>query len=112
LPSLVAHANERVARETLPHLFRMEDITRYLRIVSIHRAVLVELAKNRRFFRQEATRLALLQNPKTPAHIARQYLPFIAHEQVRFLAANRHIGGEVRQLAAAFLEKLQQQRAR
>lgn len=95
----VSHANERVARETLPHLLRLDDVTRYLRIPTIHRAVLVELSKVKRFFRREVSRLALLQNPKTPAAVARNVLPLISREQVRQLAHNKHVGAEVRQMA-------------
>jgi serine/threonine protein kinase len=101
------HANERVARETLPHLLHMEDVTRFLRLPSIHRAVLVELTKTKRFFRQESARLALLQNPKTPAHVARLFLPFVPHEQVRLLSANRHVGADVRALASAMVTKIE-----
>lgn len=90
------HNNERVARETLPHIVRQEDIVKYLRLPTIHRAVLTELSRHRRFFRQDAARLALLSNPKCPAPVARVYLPFVPHEQLRFLAHNRHIGAEVR----------------
>jgi hypothetical protein len=108
LSYFVSHNNERVARETLPHLLRMDDVTRYLRITTIHRAVLTELARNKRYFRQEAPRLALLQNPKTPAPVARLFLPFLPHEQLRFLSVNRHISAEVRQLAEGYLERLAQ----
>ncbi|MEW5853711.1 MAG: serine/threonine-protein kinase [Myxococcota bacterium] len=106
LAYFVTHTNERVARETLPHLLRLEDVTRYLRIATIHRAVLTELARNKRLFRKDAPRLALLQNPKTPAHVARGFLPLVSREQLRLLAANKHIGAEVRQLASGMLERL------
>ena len=106
LEYFVCHPNDRVAQETLRHLFRLEDVTSYLRLTAVNRTVLVELARNRRFFRQEGARLALLQNPKTPAPMARIYLPFIGHEQLRFLAANRHISFEVRKLAEEFLGRL------
>ncbi|MBI5493533.1 MAG: serine/threonine protein kinase [Deltaproteobacteria bacterium] len=108
LAYFACHANERVARETLPHLLRLEDVTRFIRVPTIHRAVLVELSRNKRFFRQDGARLALLQNPRTPAPVARMFLPFLPHDQVRLLAANRHIGAEVRQLAEQYLEKLPQ----
>jgi hypothetical protein len=106
LAFFVSHTNERVARETLPHLMRQEDVTRFLRIPTIHRAVLVELAKVKRFFRQEGARNALLTNPRTPAHVARVFLPFIPQEQLKMLAQNRHISQEVRVLAEGFVERL------
>lgn len=98
LATFVCHANERIARETLPHLLRLEDVTRYLRQVTIHRVVLVELAKRRRFFKKDAPKLALLSNPKTPAAMARNYLGLVSDEQLRNLAANRHINPDVRRL--------------
>jgi len=106
LDHFISHPNERVARETLPHLMRREDVTRFLRIVTIHRAVLVELSRQRRFFRKQSARLALLQNPKTSAQVARHYLPLVSHEHVRLLAKNKHVGADVRGLARAYLERL------
>ena len=108
LTHFACHANERVARETLPHLLRLDDVTRFLRLPKIHRSVLVELARERRFFRKEAARLALLQNPKTPAAIARNFMPLVSHDQVRLLVANKHINAEVRTLARGFLDRLKQ----
>ncbi len=98
LATFVCHANERIARETLPHLLRLEDVTRYLRQVTIHRVVLVELAKRRRFFKKDPPKLALLSNPKTPAAMARNYIGLVSDEQLRNLAANRHINPDVRRL--------------
>ena len=86
------------ATETVPHLLRLEDITKYLRLATIHRAVLVDLAKRRRFFKKDAPRLALLSNPKTPASLARAYIGLVADEQLKQLAANRHINPDVRRL--------------
>ncbi|MFH1811329.1 MAG: serine/threonine-protein kinase [Pseudomonadota bacterium] len=102
----ISHNNERVARETLPHLLRLDDVTPYLRIPTIHRAVLLELSRHRRFFRKASARLALLQNPKTPAQVARNFVPLVGHEQVRLLASNRHVGADVRALARLYLERL------
>ncbi|MBI1945248.1 MAG: serine/threonine protein kinase [Deltaproteobacteria bacterium] len=97
----VSHQNERVAKETLPHLLRLEDITPFLRITTIHRVLLTELAKRKRFFRKDAAKLALLQNPKTPALVARAFVPVVPSEQLRLLATNRHINPDVRRLIAA-----------
>jgi hypothetical protein len=98
LSTFVCHGNERIAKETVPHLLRLEDITKFLRLATIHRAVLVDLAKRRRFFKKDAPRLALLSNPKTPASLARAYIGLVADEQLRQLAANRHINPDVRRL--------------
>jgi len=106
LDHFVSHPNERVAREALPHLLRRDDVIRFLRVPTIHRSVLTELSRHRRFFRKQAARLALLQNPKTPGQVARIYLPLIAHEQIRLLAKNKHVGADVRGLARAYLERL------
>ncbi|OGQ25949.1 MAG: hypothetical protein A2138_00645 [Deltaproteobacteria bacterium RBG_16_71_12] len=97
----VSHQNERVAKETLPHLLRLEDITPFLRINTIHRVLLTELAKRKRFFRKDAAKVALLQNPKTPALVARAFVPVVPGEQLRLLATNRHINPDVRRLIAA-----------
>ncbi len=105
LTYFVSHSNDRVARETLPHLFRLDDITPFLRIATIHRVVLTELAKRKRFFRKEPPKLALLQNPKTPAIIARVFLPLVASEQLRLLAGNKHINPDVRRLITATLAR-------
>tara|TARA_B100000683_G_scaffold272310_1_gene315206 strand:- start:2845 stop:5664 length:2820 start_codon:yes stop_codon:yes gene_type:complete len=110
LSFFVSHSNDKVALETLPHLYKKEDITRYLRIPTINRLVLAELAKRRRFFRKETPRLALLQNPKTQARVARTYLPFISDHQVRLLSENKHISSDVRQLAKAFWTRLKEKR--
>ncbi|MCC7074297.1 MAG: protein kinase [Deltaproteobacteria bacterium] len=99
----VSHQNERVAKETLPHLLRLEDITPFLRITTIHRVVLTELAKRKRFFRKDAAKLALLQNPKTPALVARAFVPVVAADLLRLLVENRHINPDVRRLVAAAL---------
>ena len=98
LTTFVCHANERIAKETVQHLLRRDDVTRYLRLVTIHRAVLVELAKRRRFFKKDAPKLALLSNPKTPAGIARNYIGLVADEQLRVLSSNRHINPDIRRL--------------
>ncbi len=98
MSTFVCHGNERIAKETVPHLLRLEDVTKYLRLATIHRAVLVDLAKRRRFFKKDAPRLALLSNPKTPAGLARGYIGLVADEQLKQLAANRHINPDVRRL--------------
>jgi serine/threonine protein kinase len=105
LSYFVSHSNDRVARETLPHLYRLEDVTNYLRIPTIHRVVLTELAKRKRFFRKDAPRLALLQNPKTPAMVARVFLPFVSLDQLRILSTNKHINADVRRLILATLAR-------
>ena len=99
----VSHQNERVAKETLPHLLRLDDITPFLRITTIHRVVLTELAKRKRFFRKDAAKLALLQNPKTPALVARAFVPVVPGDLLRLLVDNRHINPDVRRLVAAAL---------
>jgi hypothetical protein len=106
----VSHSNDKVALETLPHLYKKEDITRYLRIPTINRLVLTDLAKRRRFFRKEMPRLALLQNPKTHAQVARVYLPLLSEQQVRLLAENKHISGEVRKMARQFVKRRREKR--
>jgi len=98
LTTFVCHANERIAKECVPHLLRRDDVTRYLRLVTIHRIVLVELAKRRRFFKKDAPKIALLSNPKTPAGIARNYVALVGDEQLRALSNNRHINPDVRRL--------------
>ncbi len=98
LSTFVCHGNERVALETLPHLLRLDDITRFLRMVQIHRSVLVELAKRRRLFKKDPPRVALLQNPKTPAGIARPFIALMSEEQLRVLAHNRAMNPDVRRL--------------
>ena len=98
LTTFVCHHNERVAQETVPHLLKLDDVTRYLRMVTIHRVVLIELAKRRRFFKKDAPKLALLGNPKTPAAIARPYIPLVAEEQLKNLSTSRQINPDVRRL--------------
>lgn len=110
LSFFVSHSNDKVALETLPHLYKKEDITRYLRIPTINRLVLTDLAKRRRFFRKEMPRLALLQNPKTHAQVARIYLPLLSEHQVRLLAENKHISGEVRKMARKFVKRRREKR--
>jgi len=105
LATFVCHGNERIAKETVPHLLRLDDVTRYLRLATIHRAVLVDLAKRRRFFKKDAPKLALLGNPKTPAALARVYIGLVADEQLRLLAANRHINPDVRRLIQQALQR-------
>ena len=106
LTYFVSHANDRVARETLPHLFRLDDVTPYLRIATIHRIVLTELAKRKRFFRKDQPKIALLQNPKTPAIIARVFLPLVSSDQLRLLSINKHINPDVRRLITTALAKV------
>ena len=105
LTTFVCHANDRIAKETVPHLLRKDDVVRFLRMATIHRVVLVELAKRRRFFKKDAPKLALLANPKTPAGIARSYIILVADEQLRALSNNRHINPDVRRLIIQRLER-------
>ena len=98
LTTFVCNNNERVAAETLPPLLRLDDVTRFLRLVTIHRVVLVELAKRRRFFKKDAPKLALLGNPKTPAAIARPFVSLLGAEQLRVLSTSRQINPDVRRL--------------
>lgn len=102
----MTHPVDKVALETLPHLLRREDVARILRVPTIHRSVITELAKVRRLFRKDQARLALLQNPKTPANVARIYLPLLPHAQVQNLSRNKHISEDVRALAQTFAAKL------
>jgi hypothetical protein len=76
-----------------------------LRQTTIHRVVLVELAKRRRFFKKDAPKVALLSNPKTPAAIARGYLQLLSDEQLRLLAGNRAINPDVRRLITQALQR-------
>jgi serine/threonine protein kinase len=108
LSTFIAHNNERIAWETVPHLLRLDDITRFLRIITMHRVVLVELAKRRRFFKGDAAKLALLGHPKTPAAIARGYIGLVSDENLRQLSTNRHINPEVRRLIQADLRQERQ----
>jgi serine/threonine protein kinase len=101
----VSHANERIARETLPHLFRLEDVTSFLRIPTIHRIVLTELSRKKRFFKKDPAKIALLQNPKLPAVIARMYLPLVPQDQLRLLSTNKHINPDVRRLMLIALHR-------
>jgi serine/threonine protein kinase len=110
LSYFVSHANERVAKETLPHLFKKEDVTRYLRVPTIHRAVIVGLSRKRRLLRKEAPRLALLHNPRTPAHAARPFVPLLSVEQLRQLSSDKAANAEVRGLATTFLSRLKHRR--
>jgi hypothetical protein len=105
LSTFVCHVNDRIAMETVPHLLRLDDVTRYLRLPTLHRTVLVELAKRRRFFKKDVPKLALLAHPKTPAAMARGYIHLVADEQLRQLAQNRHINPEVRRLIQAALQR-------
>jgi serine/threonine protein kinase len=105
LSFFISHTNEKVAKETLPHLLRLDDITPFLRVTTIHRIVLTELAKRRRFFRKEAPRIALLQNPKTPAVIARMFVPLVSEEQLRVLSTSKHINPDVRRLISTTLRR-------
>lgn len=105
LATFVCHVNDRIAMETLPHLLRLEDITRFLRMTTLHRALLVEIAKRRRFFKKDAPKLALLGHPKTPAAIARGYIGLVSDEQLRQLAANRAINPEVRRLIQGAVQR-------
>lgn len=99
------HPNERVALEVVRHLLRRDDILRYLRLTTLHRAVLVELSRHRRFFRRQTAILALLQHPKTPAMVARNYIALIGRAQLLRLAANKHANAEVRQLAGQVVQR-------
>lgn len=105
LSTFVCHVNDRIAMETVPHLLRLDDVTRFLRLPTLHRTVLVELAKRRRFFKKDVPKLALLAHPKTPAAMARAYIHLVADEQLRQLAQNRHINPEVRRLIQAALQR-------
>jgi serine/threonine-protein kinase len=103
LTTFVSHPNERIARETVPHLLRLDEITRFLKIVTIHRAVLIELAKRRRLFKGDVPKLALLANPRTPPVAARPFIPLLSDEQLRTLTNNRQMNPDVRKLVVQAL---------
>jgi serine/threonine protein kinase len=105
LHTFVCHVNDRIAMETVPHLLRLDDVTRFLRLPTLHRMVLVELAKRRRFFKKDIPKIALLAHPKTPAAMARAYIHLVADEQLRQLSHNRHINPEVRRLIQVALQR-------
>jgi hypothetical protein len=105
LSTFVCHPNERIARETIPHLLRLDDITRYLRIITIHRAVIVELAKRRRLFKGDVPKLALLSNPRTPPVAARPFIGLLSDDQLRVLSTNRQINPDVRKLIGQHLAR-------
>ncbi|MFO0728330.1 MAG: serine/threonine-protein kinase [Myxococcota bacterium] len=105
LSYFVTHPNDRVALETVQHLLRREEVVSFLRLPKIHKLVLIALSKEDRFFRREEPRIALLQNPKTPAHVARRFVPFLSNAQLKQLVQNRHLSSEVRLVAGAVLKK-------
>jgi serine/threonine protein kinase len=99
LPYFVAHPKEKVARETIPHLLRVEDVTPFLKLRTIHKAVLNELANHRRFFAREEARLLLLHHPKTTGRAASRYLPILGKAQLEHLVRDKNASPEVRNLA-------------
>ncbi len=106
LSYFVSHANERVARETLPHLLALRDVTPFLKIRTINRVVLVELTKNRKFFLKGEARVALLHNPKTPGTVARKHIPYVTAERLRLLVNDKRANSEVRKLAQDYLDRM------
>ena len=106
LSYFVSHPKEKVAMETLRHLLRLEEVTSFLKIRTIHRRVLRELAKHRRFFFREEARLALLHNPKLVGAAASRYLMTLSVAQLRGLSRDKNANLEVRQLASKRLNKL------
>ena len=53
--------------ETLPFLAARESVTEYIKTPGINSRVLAELAKDKRLFRRDDARLALVSHPKTAA---------------------------------------------
>ena len=105
LTTFVSHPNERIARETIPHLLKLDDVLRYLKIVTIHRTVLVELAKRRRLFKGDVPKLALLTNPHTPPAAARPFIGLLGADQLRTLVNNRQMNPDVRKLVVQALAR-------
>jgi serine/threonine protein kinase len=105
LTTFISHPNERIARETIPHLLKVDDIVRFLRVVTIHRVVLIELSKRRRLFRSDVARIALLTNPRTPPGIARPFLGLLSIEQLKVMSNNRQMNPDVRKLVLQALAR-------
>jgi predicted Ser/Thr protein kinase len=100
-----SHPVTAIAMECLPHLMKLEDITTHLENFSINRRLLEELAREKRFFRREGARYALLANPKTPVHIVSRYVRGLRKDFLRRLANSKDTNSNSRLYAERILGK-------
>jgi hypothetical protein len=102
LRHFTCHPVDRIALETLPHLARMDGIAEFVAQAAINGKLLVEIAKERRLFGREEARMALCQNPKTPAFLVLKHIGFLRKDNLRKLAESR----EGNQLSRQYAQKL------
>lgn len=106
------HPVDPIALEVLRHLLRHEDLTTYLKLYRINRALLAEAAKESRFFQSENSRFLLVANPKTPPFIVAKYIDYLNQTSLKKLAASHECNPFSRHHAERILNKRETMRSR
>jgi serine/threonine protein kinase len=105
LRHFACHPLDPIALECLPHLLKGETVLPYIELYGINARLLGEVAKEKRLFQREEIRLALVQNPKTPAFVVMKHIGFLRKDSLKKLSES-HDGNQLsRQYAAKMMGK-------
>jgi hypothetical protein len=103
LPHFICHPVDRIALECLPYLQARESVLEFVRVPQINSRLIGELARERRLFRHDEARLALVANPKTPANVVLQNIHHLPSHALRELMRSRDANAVARNYAARLL---------
>lgn len=105
---LVRDANKIVARAAVksPQIQENEAV-RMAAMRNVSDEVLSELARSPKWKQSYQIKLNLVQNPRTPVHIAQKLLPYLFEHDVKALAKSKNVSGPVAMAAKQHLQRKQ-----
>ena len=102
LSYFTCHPIDRIALECLRYLVVRENVVEFVRAPGINARLLSELAKEKRLFRRDNARMALVSHPKTPPNVVIQHIHHLQAHQLRELARSR----ECNRVALSYARRL------
>ncbi len=105
---LVRDANKIVARAAVksPQIQENEAV-RMASMRNVSDEVLSELARSPKWKQSYQIKLNLVQNPRTPVHIAQKLMPYLRESDVKALAKSKNVSGPVATAAKQHLQRKQ-----
>jgi hypothetical protein len=103
---LVRDSNKIVARAAVksPQIQENEAV-RMAAMRNVSDEVLAELARSPKWKQSYQIKLNLVQNPRTPAHIAQKLIPYLFEHDVKALAKSKNVSGPVATAAKQHLQR-------
>ena len=105
---LVRDTNKMVAKAAVksPQI-QENEVVRIASMRNVSDEVLGELARSPKWKQSYQIKLNLVQNPRTPSHIAQKLIPYLLEHDVKALAKSKNVTGQVIMAAKQHLQRKQ-----